>query len=373
MNKDVIAQATGYISVVEKGEKGATERPRKWEDIPSGDSLQCGAPGEQWLDIILYGGSWYQCIKSHTMGDGVVPTNTIYYKNITDYKRFATDLFLAHKAYIENLQVGDVLIEKDGKKLFVANEDGVTCNSGNFNNVNVNGVVTSTGKDFTVKIDNGVIYFVTKNNIYHLGLDSNGNPDWVNSDTIFPFTYYTGDVLSSSLTTTVLYSKDNKTYYTDPNCIYKASGTYYSLEYYSNVMLRSSAGVYCLYSTYFMSLNIYRKCTFSNGVKTDLGCVATGYNFYLNGNKFYKDSSKVYFKPVSIPKGSINSSSTIKEIIDNDGGYNTIDYSKLSVSQVSESSIYPLVPNATSEVIFNNITVSEMNPDISYTLKNVTL
>lgn len=161
MNKDVIAQATGYISVVEKGEKGATERPRKWEDIPNGDSLQCGAPGEQWLDIILYGGSWYQCIKSHTMGDGVVPTNTIYYKNITDYKRLATGLFLAHKAYIENLQVGDVLIEKDGKKLLVANEDGITCNSGNFNNVNIRGTFKSNDNEYgnyiTIDVENGCI------------------------------------------------------------------------------------------------------------------------------------------------------------------------------------------------------------------------
>lgn len=161
MDKKVLASCTGFISVVEKGEKGATERPRKWEDIPSGDSLQCGAPGEQWLDIILYGGSWYQCIKSHTMGDGVVPTNTIYYKNITDYKRFATDLFLAHKAYIENLQVGDVLIEKDGKKLLVANEDGITCNSGNFNNVNIIGTFRSEDNEYgnyiTVDVKSGSV------------------------------------------------------------------------------------------------------------------------------------------------------------------------------------------------------------------------
>lgn len=144
MNKDIIAQATGYISVVEKGEKGATERPRKWEDIPNGDSLQCGAPGEQWLDIILYGGSWYQCIKSHIKGNGVVPTNTIYYKAISDYKRLATDIFLANRAFINNLQVGDVLIQKDGKTLFVANEDGIECNQGTFKNVSVSGKIDAT-------------------------------------------------------------------------------------------------------------------------------------------------------------------------------------------------------------------------------------
>lgn len=144
MKNGTLAQATGCINVTEKGEKGAIERPRKWEDIPSGDSLQCGADGEMYIDIVFYNDSWYQCIKSHTKGNGVVPTNTIYYKSISDYQRLATNIFLAHKAFINNLQVGDVLIEKNGQKLLVANEDGIECNQGTFKNVNVTGKVDAT-------------------------------------------------------------------------------------------------------------------------------------------------------------------------------------------------------------------------------------
>lgn len=374
MNKDVIAQATGYISVVEKGEKGATERPRKWEDIPNGDSLQCGAPGEQWLDIILYGGSWYQCIKSHTMGDGVVPTNTIYYKNITDYKRFATDLFLAHKAYIENLQVGDVLIEKDGQKLLVANEDGIECNNGKFNNVEVNGVVTSVGEDYTVKIDNGVIYFITKNNIYHLGLDSNGNPDWVNNETVFTNTYYTGNLISS-ISTTTLYTKDNKTYYTNPNCTVKASGTYYRPLFYMDALICSGEGIYCIYSTYFANINIYMKCTFSNGIKTEVGFIATGYNFRLDStnNKFVKLSSKVYFKPAQTDKDGFISYGTIDQIITQDGTYRSISRNNMNISNVSGSYIYPLMSNGNTEAVFSTITITEMTSSSTYNVKNLTV
>lgn len=145
MNKDVLAQATGYISVVEKGEKGAIERPRKWEDIPSVDTLQCGAPGEAYIDIVLYNDSWYQCVKSHTKGDGVYPTNTEYYKSITDYQRLATNLFLANRAYVNNLVVNDVLIKDSaGNTTLSANKDGIECNQGTFKNVNVTGEVNAT-------------------------------------------------------------------------------------------------------------------------------------------------------------------------------------------------------------------------------------
>lgn len=145
MDNEVLAQAIGFISVVEKGEKGAVERPRKWEDIPSGDSLQCGAEGERYIDIIFYGNNWYQCIKSHTKGDGIYPTNTEYYKSITDYQRLATNLFLANRAYINNLVVNDVLIKDSaGNTTLSANKDGIECNQGTFKNVSIAGKIDAT-------------------------------------------------------------------------------------------------------------------------------------------------------------------------------------------------------------------------------------
>lgn len=148
MGSNILASATGTITEIEKGEKGAVERPRSWDDIADGSSIESGSDGEKWLDIVLYGDNWYQCIKSFTKGNGVVPSNTIYFKNITDYKRLATGLFLASKAYIHNLGVDNILItdqgEGKGNVLLKADKDGITCNQGNFKDVTVSGTVNAT-------------------------------------------------------------------------------------------------------------------------------------------------------------------------------------------------------------------------------------
>lgn len=143
----VLAEATGTIAILEKGEKGAVERPRNWSEIPSGSSMQSGASGESYIDIVLYADNWYQCIKSYTYSSDILPTNTIYYKNITDYKRLATGLFLASKAYINNLGVDNILITSEGggsgDVYLRADKNGIVCNQGIFNGV----TVTGTGSD----------------------------------------------------------------------------------------------------------------------------------------------------------------------------------------------------------------------------------
>lgn len=149
--KNVLASVTGNVPVIEEGEKGAkgaTERPRSWEEIPDGSAIESGTGNEQWIDIVLYGDDFYQCIRSFTKGNGVVPTNTIYFKPITDYKRLATGLFLARKGYIKNLMVNDIYITGDGTEtgnvLLKADKDGITCNTGTFKNVDISGKVTAT-------------------------------------------------------------------------------------------------------------------------------------------------------------------------------------------------------------------------------------
>ena len=143
----VLAEATGTIAILEKGEKGAVERPRNWSEIPSASSMQSGASGESYIDIVLYADNWYQCIKSYTYSSDILPTNTIYFKNITDYKRLATGLFLASKAYINNLGVDNILITSEGggsgDVYLRADKNGIVCNQGIFNGV----TVTGTGSD----------------------------------------------------------------------------------------------------------------------------------------------------------------------------------------------------------------------------------
>lgn len=187
MSSNVLAQATGYISVVEKGEKGATERPRAWEDIPDGSAIESGSTGEEWLDIVLYSDNWYQCIRSFTKGNGVVPSNTIYFKNITDYKRLATGLFLASKAYIHNLGVDNILVtdQGDGKGnvLLKADKDGITCKTGTFENVNISN--DCNVGDLLVK--NGLLYYANGNLSYKLA-----NDHFEYADVATPSTLYGG-------------------------------------------------------------------------------------------------------------------------------------------------------------------------------------
>lgn len=151
MGSNILATTTGSIAEIEKGAKGATERPRPWVDIPDGSAIESGTGDEQWIDIVLYGDGFYQCVRSFTKGNGVVPTNTIYFKPITDYKRLATGLFLARKAYIHNLGVDNILItdqgEGKGNVLLQADKDGIVCKSGNFENVKI---VGSTRVPFTL-------------------------------------------------------------------------------------------------------------------------------------------------------------------------------------------------------------------------------
>lgn len=154
----VLAEATGTIAILEKGEKGAVERPRNWSEIPSGSSMQSGASGESYIDIVLYADNWYQCIKSYTYSSDILPTNTIYYKNITDYKRLATGLFLASKAYINNLGVDNILITSEGggsgDVYLRADKNGIVCNQGTFNNVLIKGTVRSPFNAVGVGFDN---------------------------------------------------------------------------------------------------------------------------------------------------------------------------------------------------------------------------
>lgn len=147
MSDKVLASCTGTIGVSQKGEKGAIERPRNWDNISDGSILQSGTGSERYIDIVLYGTEWYQCIKSFTKGDGILPTNTIYFTKITDYQRLATNLFLAKTAYIENLGVMNIKITDDGTEngnvLLQADKDGIVCNSGTFSNI--------TAKDATIE------------------------------------------------------------------------------------------------------------------------------------------------------------------------------------------------------------------------------
>lgn len=175
MGSNILATTTGSIAEIEKGAKGATERPRFWEDIPDGSAIESGTGDEQWIDIVLYGDEFYQCVRSFIKGNGVVPTNTIYFKPITDYKRLATGLFLARKAYIHNLGVDNILItdqgEGKGNVLLKADKNGIVCKSGIFEGITVKCSGTFEGSA-KANMFYSTVKKVTPGTTYHIDLVS---------------------------------------------------------------------------------------------------------------------------------------------------------------------------------------------------------
>ena len=191
--KNVLASITGNVPVIEEGEKGAkgaTERPRSWDEIPDGSAIESGTGNEQWIDIVVYGDDWYQCIRSFTKGNGVLPTNTIYFKVITDYKRLATGLFLASKAYIHNLGVDNILItdqgEGKGNVMLKADKHGILCKSGTFEDVTVKGNVNSvSGYVGNFTIENGSIKYTSAEKTCELCKDYVQYVDVTNNQSLY--------------------------------------------------------------------------------------------------------------------------------------------------------------------------------------------
>lgn len=164
-----LAMYTGNVPVVEKGEKGATERFRDYGDIPAGELLQKGGDGDSYIDYVVYGDDWYVCIQNHNKDIRYnSPTNTGYWKQVSEQSRIATKLLLATKGFIKNLQVDEVVItdlgEGKGNILLRATKDGIECKSGNFENINASGVFRSkddkTWNEIEVNAKKG--YFVMR-------------------------------------------------------------------------------------------------------------------------------------------------------------------------------------------------------------------
>ena len=67
--KNVLASITGNVPVIEEGEKGAkgaTERPRSWDEIPDGSAIESGTGNEQWIEQGNV--PFFLAVQSHLVG-----------------------------------------------------------------------------------------------------------------------------------------------------------------------------------------------------------------------------------------------------------------------------------------------------------------
>lgn len=140
-----MASKTGQVIYLKKGDRGPSLRgPMDWEKMATGFQFQCGAAGEDFLDVVIYGGKYYQCIESHKKTDSNYPGSNYNYWRVSSNLSFvATDLLLATYALIKNLGVATVeMKDAEDNVIFLAKDGNVTCKNGTFENVTVSGTIS---------------------------------------------------------------------------------------------------------------------------------------------------------------------------------------------------------------------------------------
>lgn len=145
----ITAQSLYYIASGENGAKGdrgpALRGPQAWSDCAVGYVFQSGASGEDYKDVVLYGGYYYSCIKSHTKTESNYPgsatdTNSGLWQLADPVEIVATKILLAQYALVKNLGVEAIdMKDANGNIIFQAKDGNVTCNSGTFKNITVKG------------------------------------------------------------------------------------------------------------------------------------------------------------------------------------------------------------------------------------------
>ena len=137
---------TRNIKINTVGDRGPALRgPQAWSDCAVGYMFQSGASGEEYKDVVLYGGYYYSCIKSHTKTASNNPgsatdTNSGLWKLADNFEMVATKILLAQYALVKNLGVEAIdMKDANGNIIFQAKDGNVTCNSGTFKNITVKG------------------------------------------------------------------------------------------------------------------------------------------------------------------------------------------------------------------------------------------
>lgn len=147
----------------EKGEPGAVLRgPLVWSDCATGYAFQCGAEGEAWKDVVLYGNNYYSCVKSHAKTADNYPGSTAdqsngYWQLGDKIELVATKILLASYALVKNLGVECIdMRDAAGNILFQAKGGNVTCKTGTFENIKVSGDITA--EYLNLKLSTGLHY-----------------------------------------------------------------------------------------------------------------------------------------------------------------------------------------------------------------------
>lgn len=130
----------------DKGEQGAVLRgPQAWADCAVGYAFKQGAPGEAWLDVVLYNDYYYYCKKSHVKTSSNYPGSTTaenqgLWQLGDSIGLVATRILLAQYALVKNLGVEAIdMRDSNDNVVFQAKDGNVICKTGTFQNCIIEG------------------------------------------------------------------------------------------------------------------------------------------------------------------------------------------------------------------------------------------
>ena len=157
----------------DQGKQGPTLRVQDWNKCTSNGTVNytfyqgdVENLDEPYKDVVLYNNNYYSCIKTHN-DKSITPTNQTFWKWGEKVELVATNVLLATYSLIKNLGAEAIeMKDGNGNILFSAKNGVVTCNTGNFYNVNVTGTVKaklfySPTKQLTVENFTAGVYSIT--------------------------------------------------------------------------------------------------------------------------------------------------------------------------------------------------------------------
>lgn len=83
-----------------------------------------GAPGEQYFDVVSFGGSWYRCKRSHTSSASLTPSNPTFWEAAEDFNLLSTNVLLAENGAINLLSSNVINLFNGVVKTASINADG---------------------------------------------------------------------------------------------------------------------------------------------------------------------------------------------------------------------------------------------------------
>ncbi len=317
----------------------------------------------------------------------VVPTNTDYWDKLSDMGPIYTEVLVAMKAYIQELTAEEVIITDNenivagmtsGKSDKVSSQGNVRIWAGTNDKdasniaeapftVTDKGVLTCRGDDGNIVLKDGTIYFIVGGVEYKLGI-TNGKPDWINSagaDNVEQWYSKTETSTNISFKAVDSFSVKDNIYYTNGTMANKVTGTYYRKISRSTCLQYIGSQIFLAYND-AIGVEVYKKATFNNGVKTDNGivsisgkCSVSSIPTVTNPGKInVNTSNKQWCSIQQVDKSSVTNLFYISSSISAaQAQYYNVDNNNITYDDSTSDGIYILKP-ASSESVNQTMKIS---------------